>query len=132
MADQSNPIAFKIKLSSPDHSDPEAMDRLTRNLRSGIQEIGLESVQLGVDETKADGSKGAGAVLPGILVLNGMIALMPKVLEYLQSWIMRGQNQAVSIEIQRGANKVNLSFTPKSTSPEDILNLVEKLNQNLK
>jgi hypothetical protein len=132
MSDASEPVAVTLTLSTPDPDDAARLDRLARGLRSEIKGIGLDSVALATDTAAAPGAKGDGAAIPGVLILEGVLALLPKVVEYLQSWIMRGQNQEVKIEIQRGKNKISLAYTPKSASHEEIEALVAKITRDLK
>ncbi len=125
-------IAYTIKLSSPDQPDPDRIERVTRNLRSEIQELAPGSVASAADGAAPEGGKGGPNFLTGVMLFHAVAGQVPKLLEYLQSWLMRGQNQTIKIEIQRGENKINLSYTPASTTHEDIRDLIKQLNRNLK
>jgi hypothetical protein len=121
-----NPIRLQLNLSVDD-ADARRLDELTRYLSRDLKQLGVESVERSPSgEATRNGAKGDPFTL-GALALVAMPAFLPKLVEFLQAWSLRGEKRSVKIKTPAG---LEVEFTPeKRLSHQDLLELVEKLNQ---
>jgi hypothetical protein len=107
-------------------ADVESLDELTGRLLRDLRELGAESVERPSGEAVPEGAKGDAFTL-GALALVAMPAFLPKLVEFLQAWTLRGENRTVRIKTPAG---LEVEFTPeKKMSEAEVLALVEKLAQ---
>jgi hypothetical protein len=91
-----------------------------------LRELGAESVERPSGESVPEGAKGDAFTL-GALTLAAVPAFLPKLVEFLQAWALRGESRTVRIKTPAG---LEVEFTPeKKLSEAEVLALVEKLAQ---
>jgi len=104
--------------------DPEGLDELTGRLLRDLRELGAESVERPSGGAAPEGVKGDAFTL-GALALVAVPAFLPKLVEFLQAWSLRGESRRVKIKTPAG---LEVEFTPeKKLSEAELLALVEKL-----
>lgn len=109
-------------------ADAESLDELTGRLRRDLRELGAESVERPSGRAAPEGAKGDPITL-GVLALATAPAFLPKLVEFLQAWTLRGENRTVRIKTPAG---LEVEFTPeKKLSEAEVLALVKKLAQTL-
>ena len=107
-------------------ADAESLDELTGRLLRDLRELGAESVERPSGEAVPEGAKGDAFTL-GALALAAVPAFLPKLVEFLQAWALRGESRTVRIKTPAG---LEVEFTPeKKLSEAELLALVEKLAQ---
>lgn len=108
-------------------ADAESLDELTGRLLRDLRELGAESVERPSSEAVPEGAKPGDAFTLGALALVAVPAFLPKLVEFLQAWALRGENRTVRIKTPAG---LEVEFTPeKKLSEAGLLALVEKLAQ---
>jgi hypothetical protein len=108
-------------------STPEELDQMTRQLRSELMELEVESVDLVGAKEIPKGAK-AGEVLElGTLAVAVLPVFIPKIIEYLQSWSLRSESRKVSVKAQVGDRSIEIEYSPAALSPAGLKNLVETL-----
>ena len=107
-------------------TDAEELDRLTRSLLAELGEVELESVELAGAVAIPEGAKTAEAVTLGALAVAVLPTLMPRLIEFLLEWSMRGKDRTVKIKTQIGDRSVELEC-PTSTSPAQLKSIVDTL-----
>ena len=112
---------FEVQISVPDATDEE-LDRLTRQLLSEIKETDIESAELGKGRVIPDGAKGDPITI-GTILLAAVPAAMPKVIDLVQAWSMRGSNRTVKFK------GMGIEF---EGSPEELNKLLAKLEKGKK
>src|SRR5262245_60155400 len=45
----------------------------------------------------------------------------PKLIEFLQAWVMRGENRRVTIKAQTGGRSIEVEYSPKSLSQAELM-----------
>jgi hypothetical protein len=120
-----------LQIDAGEDSDAEELDRLTRQLQAEIQELDVESVELVKDQTAPEGTKTIDAVTLGALAVAVLPTVVPKLIDLLQSWIMRGEGRAVKIKTQVGDRSVELEYSPQAVSSDELKGLVDKLSEAL-
>lgn len=114
-----------------DEVDPDELDRQTRQLREELLEVQVESVDFVKTAGPPEGTKSAEAVTLGALTLAVLPGLIPKLVEYLQSWTMRADNRKVKVKTQVGDRSIELEYSPANLSPEELDNLINTLTESL-
>jgi hypothetical protein len=118
-------IYLDLTLTEKD-TNLERLDGLTVRLMHDLRDQGAESVERPQDAGRPPGVKGDPFTV-GALLLVAIPAFLPKLVEFLQAWSMRGAGRAVKIKTPAG---LEVEFTPEKTlSEDDLLALVDKLKQ---
>jgi len=121
----SSEIQLYLTVTEAD-ADAESLDELTGRLLRDLRELGAESVERPSGEDVPEGAKGDAFTL-GALALVAVPAFLPKLVEFLQAWALRGESRTVKIKTPAG---LEVEFTPeKKMSEAEVLALVEKLAQ---
>ena len=91
-----------------------------------LRDPGIESVERPSGGTVPKGAKGDSLTL-GALTLVAVPAFLPKLVEFLQAWSLRGESRKVIIKTPAG---LEVEFTPeKRMSEEELLALAQKLTK---
>lgn len=130
MPQNPNPINLSLQISAGE-ADRETLDRLTRDLRNELLDLDVESVELAAGGSAPQGSKGAEALSIGALAISVFPALIPKLVDFLQSWSLRGENRKVNIKVQAQDRSIEVEYSPASMTPDELKRLVDTLSQAL-
>lgn len=121
----SSEIPLYLTITEAD-ADAERLDELAGRLLRDLRDLGAESVERPSGEAVPEGAKGDAFTL-GALTLAAVPAFLPKLVEFLQAWALRGESRTVRIKTPAG---LEVEFTPeKKLSEAEVLALVEKLAQ---
>ena len=119
-----NEMQLHLLIDEPE-ADAERLDTLTRRLMRDLRDLGAESVERRAGGPIPEGAKSAEAFTLGALALVTIPTFLPKLVEFLQAWTLRG-NRAVKIKTPAG---LEVEFTPETRlSQEELLALVERLS----
>ncbi len=108
-------------------ADADELDRLTRQLRGELQELDLESVDLVRDKSAPQGTKSAEVVTLGALAMAVLPNALPKLIEFLNGWLTRGENRKIKIKSQVGDRSVEVEYSPKAMAQTELKSLVDTL-----
>ena len=115
-------VQLDLSLSEAE-ADAERLDRLTARL---MRDLGLESVERSPGAAAPKGAKGDPFTL-GALALVAIPTMLPKLVEFLQAWSLRGESRKLIITTPAG---LEVEFTPeRKLSEAELLALVDKLSQ---
>ncbi|MFQ5613749.1 MAG: hypothetical protein ACE5H9_16615 [Anaerolineae bacterium] len=120
-----------LQVDAGQDTDAEELDRLTRQLRDELWELDVESVELAAGGDLPEGAKSAEALTLGALAVAVLPAVVPKLVEFLQAWSMRGENRVVKIKTQAGDRSLEVEYDPKTMTPTELKDLVDILNATL-
>jgi hypothetical protein len=119
-----NDVQLNLTIAEPG-ADAECVDDLTQRLMRDLRDLGAEYVERPGGGPAQEGSKGADAFTWGALALGAAPAFLPKLVEFLQAWTLRGEKRTVKIKTPAG---VEVEFTPeKRLSQDELLTLVQRL-----
>jgi len=108
-------------------ADDEELDRVTRQLREELGDLdGVEPVKPAEAGTVPEGAKSAEAMTLGALAVTILPSVIPKLIDFLRDWSMRGENRMVKIETRIGDRSVNVEV-PRTMSPDELKGLVDML-----
>ncbi len=106
-------------------TDAEWVDELTTRLMRDLRDLGAESVERVAGRIVPEGAMGDPFTL-GALALIAAPAFLPKLVEFLQAWSLRGESRKVKIKTPAG---LEVEFTPdKKLSEDELVSLVGKLS----
>lgn len=128
MIEEENQVArLLLQVDAGADADAEELDQLTRQLRDEMQELDVESVELVKGEAVPEGAKVIEVVTLGSLAVSVLPSIIPKLIEFLQNWLMRGENRRIKIKTQVGDRSVELEYSPAAMSQTELKNLVDTL-----
>ena len=109
------------------YANSEEIDQLTHQLMNEIDELGIASVNLLKEGPVPDGAKGIEAVTVGGIALTVLPTIIPKLVEFLQNWLMRGEGRKIKIKTQLGDRSVELEYSPSAMSRAELQALIDTL-----
>lgn len=108
----------------------EELDGLTRQLRDELEELRLGEAELLRSQAAPARTKSLGeAVTLGALTLSVLPQAVPKLIEFLQGWSLRGEGRKVAISVERGDRSISLEYSAGALSPEDLRRLVDNVTK---
>jgi hypothetical protein len=122
-------INMILNISSGSDADADELDRLTRALRTEIQDIEVESVELVREQAKPERTKGVDPVTFGALAIAVLPSVAPKLIDFLQSWVMRADNRTVKIKTQIGERSLEVECSQKLLSQDELKKLIDTLTR---
>jgi hypothetical protein len=119
-----------LQIQSEDN-DPERLDLLTRQLRGELLDLQVESADFIHKDQLPEGVKALDAVTLGALAVAVLPSFLPKLVDYLQSWTLRGEGRKVKVKSQVGDRSIELEYSPEAMSQQELKTLVETLTNAL-
>lgn len=129
MAEQA--AQLRIELGSGENRDAEELDQLTFQVQRDIEELAVESVRRVSGGRAPAGAKSAEAATLGALAVAVLPVMVPRLLEFLQSWTLRGENRTVRIKTQVGDRALELEYSPRDVSSAEMTRLVRDFTSAL-
>jgi hypothetical protein len=90
-------LQLSLTISALDNDDDQ-LDDMTRQLFMELKDLDVESVNLSADGRAPTGTKGVDPVTAGTIALAVLPAMLPKVLEFLQSWTLQGKGRTIKFK----------------------------------
>jgi len=125
-------VKLTLQIDAGRDAPPDDLDALTRRLRDELEDLDLQSVSL--VKTGRDlpaGAKAAEAVTLGALAITLLPSVLPKLVEFIQAWSLRGQNRTIKIKMNSGDRSVELEYSA-GTSEAALKELVDTLTTSMK
>lgn len=131
MSFEQNEINLTLQLQNAgDDSDVEELNQLTHILMRNLDEVGVESVTVMRDQETPAGAKGDPITI-GALLVAVLPATLPKLMDFLQAWVLRHKDQTVklhfSIKDSSGVERSVDLESPASLSAEELKKRVEAI-----
>jgi hypothetical protein len=124
-------VHLQVSLDAGAESSSEDLDRLTRQLRDELSELHLESIELLKGGQPPPGAKSVEAIAIGSLWIGLLPTMIPKLIEFLQSWSLRGHDRTVKIKANVGDRAVEVEYAPTVTSEAQIKSMVDTITTAL-
>ena len=125
-----NATRLTIEVDAGGDALPEDVDALTRRLRSEIQDFGVEDVTLKTTTAVPAGTKSVEAVTVGALAITLLPQVLPRLIEFLQAWSLRGKDRTVKIKASVGDRSVDIEY-PEGASEVAVQELIQKMTDTL-
>lgn len=120
------PFEFQVEIIAT-HATEEDVDRMARQLFSELRNMDIESVSLVKGEAAPLGTKTADPITIGALAIAVLPSVLPKVVEAIQAWALRGQGKTVKFK-----GKINgqmIEFEGSADELEKIINRLKKVRK---
>jgi hypothetical protein len=115
---------LSLEISASDASQDD-IDRMTRQLLSELREMDVESAELVASEAAPAGTKSVDPVTVGAIVIAVLPNMLPKLMDMIQAWAMRGSNRAVKFKGMVAGQVMEFEG-----SAEDLQKLIASLSAN--
>jgi hypothetical protein len=102
----------------------EDIDRMTRQLLSELRELDVESAELAKGGRAPDGTKSLDPVTIGSIAIAVLPTALPKVVEAIQAWVLRGSNRTVKFKGKVGGQAIEFEGPA-----DDLQRLLTKLSE---
>jgi hypothetical protein len=129
MSGDPKPTNLTLLVDAGSDALPEDVDTLTRQLRSEIQDLGVESVGL-TSAPAPSGTKSMEAVTIGALAVTILPTAIPRLIEFLQAWSLRSKDRTVKIKASVGDRSVDVEY-PVGASETAVKELIDKMTGSL-
>jgi hypothetical protein len=129
MAEQ--PAELLVTLSL-DEGDEEELDELTRQLKSEIEELSVNSVENVLKGGAPEGTKAIEWIIIGKLAVDLAPIVIPPLFALIKSWIERKPSTPVKVKITVGKKTAQIEYDPTKTSAKELENLVKTLGKTAK
>ena len=102
------PVQLLVSIGGATSGDFERADEEARRLRTELAEFDVESVEIPAVGAVPAGAKSAEAVALGSLLVTLLPSVVPKMIEFLQSWALRGNGRTIKIRVTSGDRTVDV------------------------
>lgn len=112
-------------------ANPEELDGFTRQLRSEIEQLDVDSVE---DVSLGEAPSGAKALdwaSIGSMTVTLAPTLIPPLFDLLKSWVERKPSTPVKIKIKVGKRTAQIEYDPTKTSAKELETLVRNLGKTI-
>jgi len=124
--DETGKAEFNIEVSATDTTD-EDIDQMTRQLLAELREMDVESAELTKGADAPRGTKSVDPVMMGNIAIAVLPTILPRVVDFVQAWTMRGHGRAVKFK-----GKVGREVIEFEGSAEDLQQLLSSLSTGRK
>ena len=119
-----NPDVTELQLQvSATDATTEDLDEITRQLLTELREMDVQSAQLVTAGPAPSGSKAIDPVTVGSIAISVLPATLPKVVEAVQAWALRGSNRTVKFKGKVGRQAIEFEG-----SAEDLQKILAQLS----
>jgi hypothetical protein len=126
-----NPAELVIELLL-DGGEPAELDELTRQLRTEVEELNIDSVEQVSAGVAPEGTKAADLAAIGEMAVTLAPAIIPPLFDLLKSWVQRKPSTPVTVKVRVGKRTAQIEYDPTKTSAKDLEALIKSLNKSLK
>ena len=123
---QTDKAEFNIEVSAADATD-EDIDRMTRQLLFELREMDVESAELLKGVPAPYGAKSMDPVTTGAIAITVLPTVLPKIVEAIQAWSLRGSNRTVKFKGKLAGQAIEFEG-----SAEDLQKLLAMLSEGKK
>ena len=117
MSSEIEAVQFTMQIGAGEDADAEELDRLTRQLRGELQDLGVESAELVKGGPAPGGSKSVEAVTAGAIAVAVLPTFLPKLVEFIQAWALRGQGRTVKFKGKVAGQEVEFEGSAEDLKP---------------
>ena len=126
-----NPSELFIELSL-EGGDISELDELTRQLRTEVEELNVDSVEQVSAGAAPKGTKAADFTAIGQMAVTLAPTIVPPLFELLKSWVERKPSTPVKVKVRVGRKMTQIEYDPTRTSAKDLDELIKALNKSVK
>ncbi len=124
------PLSLRLRIDPGPGADAREVEEQTRALKREIQGLPVQSVDLVSGGKAPAGTRSPEVLLAGTVAVTLLTPLLPKLIEVINGWLMRGKDRDVEIRITRGTETIEVKV-PASARREEVLAFVDQLRARL-
>lgn len=118
------PLRLEMTLAAGPEADAKILDADARNLKRQLEGLGAESVSLVSAGAAPPGTRFPEIVAAGSVLVGLLPALLPKLIDFLQTWLPNRENRTVKFKVSDGDKTVEFEYAPSLMSKDDALALL--------
>ena len=126
MSPDTEAVHLALQVNAGEDADDEELDRITRQLLGEIRELEVESAKLVTAGAAPEGTRSAEIITMGALAVAVLPTVLPKLIELVQAWIMRGQGRTVKFKGMVGGGEVEI----EGATPDELKALLATLSSS--
>jgi hypothetical protein len=93
-----------------DDFDADELNQLVQTLMRRLEDVGVELATLMREQESPQGAKGDPITI-GVLLVAVLPATLPKVMEFLQTWVIRNNEHMIKAKVQQGDRSAEIEFS---------------------
>jgi hypothetical protein len=128
---QTTPVQLLVSVGDDTTRDQESIDAETRRMIRELSELEVDSVRPAPAGAAPAGAKVGEAAAIGTVLVTLLPAVLPKLIEFIQAWTMRGAGRRVKIRATAGDRTFDVEYSPGATSSDELTELLAALSQGL-
>lgn len=113
-----NAVTLTLRIDAQADMDVDELSQLTNYLRSELEDMDIESITDVRNQAVPSGAKVVDPFTVGALIVAVLPAILPKVMEFIQAWTLRGEGHTVRVKYQRGDRSVEVEY-PVRMAPDE-------------
>ena len=125
-----NPTELFIELSL-DGGDDTELDDLTRQLKTEVEDLRVDSSEQVLKGNAPNGTKAADMAAIGQMAVTLAPTLIPPLFDLLKSWVDRKPSTPVKIKVRVGKRTAQIEYDPTKTSAKELETLVKTLSKSI-
>lgn len=110
--------------------DADELNQLALTLMRSLEDVGVESATLRREKERLEGAKGDSITI-GVLLVAVLPTVLPKVIQFLQMWVMRNNEHVIKVKVQQEDRSVEVEFS-ENIPPEKLQQRLEIIKQIVK
>ncbi len=126
-----SPAELFIELSL-EGGDSAELDELTRQLRTEVEELNVDSVEEVSAGAAPAGTKAVDLTVIGQMAVTLAPTIVPPLFELLKSWVERKPFTPVKVKVRVGRKTAQIEYDPTRISAKDLDALINALNKSVK
>lgn len=123
-------LSLRFTIDPGPGADAREVEEQTQALKREIQGLPVESVGLVSGGPAPAGTRSPEVLMAGTVAVTLLTPLLPKLIEVINGWLMRGKQRDVEITITRGGETVSVKV-PATARRDDVLSFVDQLRARL-
>jgi hypothetical protein len=129
MSENTTELLIELSLEGDDVAE---LDELTRQLRSEVGELNVDSVEQVSAGIAPPGTKAVDLAAIGQMAVTLAPVVIPPLFDLLKSWVDRKPSTPVKIKVKVGNRTAQIEYDPTKTSPKELEALVKSLSKSVK
>jgi hypothetical protein len=129
MSENSAEVLIELSLADGDSVE---LDELTRQLRSEVQELDIDSLHEVSEGIAPAGTKGMDPAAIGQMAVTLAPTILPLLFGLLKSWVERKPSTPVKVTVKVGRKTAQIEYDPTKTSAKDLDLLIKSLQKSMK
>lgn len=105
------PLELTLVVDAGPDTAPDELDALARQLLDELRGTDVESAALATEGAAPAGTKSAEAITLGAVMVAVLPTFLPKVVDFVQAWALRGQGRTVKFKGKLAGQEVEFEGT---------------------